>query len=120
MREYLFRGKRTDGNGWAIGSLLLRAYPLIEQFERQPDNTFSPVLYPVIAETVGQFTGEYDQNGNRIFEHDIVLFKSFKLSVAYANCVFRLNPVSGPYRPLFPDFHANANLMEIVGTIFEE
>ena len=72
-REILFRGKSiepsTEGK-WRYGSLLVHGsccYIL-------PDNTINPlgiVKYRVDPETVGQFTGIDDREGEKIFEDDI-------------------------------------------------
>lgn len=72
MREYIFRGKRVDGNGWIEGSLWdYLGTPKI----LSPGNVMG---WDVIPESVGQWTGmnEYvvtDRSYNKpLFEGDIV------------------------------------------------
>lgn len=74
MRVILFRGKRADTGQWIYG-----AYSEHEgdAFIEVPEYTTSGELncyigHKVDPETVGQFTGLFDDEGSKIFEGDLL------------------------------------------------
>lgn len=74
MREILFRGKRVDNGEWVKGWYFQKQNPFTEDGDpvRHCISDLPPFGHEVIQETVGQFTGQTDKNGEKIFEGDIV------------------------------------------------
>lgn len=99
MREILFRGKHQIGANygkWVEGQLnILKdgTYSIIcyePEMEEIKCDSISVMhqenvlkRYSVVPETIGQFTGIYDCDGNRIFEGDIIEFCLKKMAVMF-------------------------------------
>ena len=131
MREYLFRGKRTDNSEWVEGCLIHQGdYYLILQDESRLHPSDVPYISdlgcidgyatPVIPESIGQYTGMKDKNGRKIFEGDIVkltLIDGVEIGIIKFNdimCRFSFYDKSGSYG------FDNTCDFEVIGTVFED
>lgn len=107
MREILFRGKRISSGEWVIGGIMKTFHPNYdckneEDFLSQKPNCYCICAnnkdYFVEQASIGQYTGQTDKNGTKIFEGDIVLF-SFEdnaerhpFYIEYVDGEFRATP----------------------------
>ena len=107
MREILFRGKRIDSGEWVYGTMYKIATdlnPFILTCGKQGCS------YQVEEETVGQYTGLNDKNGNLIFDGDILSLPNGRQHVViFEDGAFVIENTEIPMR--------FANKFEVIGNI---
>lgn len=123
MREIKFRGWDATGQkGWVFGDLVHNQK--VTKTGLEPRTMVGG--YEVFPESVGQFTGLHDEDGNRIFEGDIVEWKKdgkkylvvFRSGMFYASAEEFNENVYGGFPLWFlceEEQHCN-----IIGTIYEQ
>lgn len=86
-REILFKAKRSDGGGWVQGDLLTKhphhGYAILEH---------GCINYAINPDTICQYVGINDKNGNKIFEGDIVYIPLYGYTIIIFNddiCAFQ-------------------------------
>ncbi len=119
-RKIKFRGKRIDNGEWVYGDLL-QPTELCYIYEISDCESIDGTRYEVIPETIGQFTGLYDNTKKEIYEGDIVSDNKIKWIVRWNKhrMGFRLYPTTEQLYDEMPINVENKLSFKILGNIYD-
>ena len=133
MRDIRFKAKRKDNGEWIDGYLFNNGYDgdeerffvgyiIIDEYAGTADDEWDITgidFAEVIHETVCQYTGLNDINGNMIFENDVVEYAGDRYTVEWTqhNARFSLLDLQEDVVCDFDNFYGHE--LEVIGNIFD-
>ncbi len=111
MRTIKFRAKSVLNDEWVYGNLITPS-------ERIYIFTDMHICLEVYKETVGQFIGLNDKDGNEIYEGDILDFNGIAVEVRFVRGVFAFLPNGNLDDELCGDCRTDL-FAKVIGNIYE-
>ena len=122
MREIEFRGKSISSKQWVKGNLLLT--PAGAAIMKPVDVISNNKYIEVYPETVGQYTGLRDKDGQKIFDGDIVCWPKedgygrvhwtngeARFAIEFEGCIVDFDNLWGYELEVYSNIHDNPELL---------
>ena len=119
-REIKFRGKRIDNGEWVYGDLL-QPTEICDIYEISDCESIDGTRYEVISETIGQFTGLYDNTKKEIYENDIVRITGSK-EIDIGKVIYEYNGFTVDVMNMdrfYSRVHILEKFTEVIGNIYD-